>query len=84
MRTWQNNPLVQALRIQGGLWRDFLVRAGDVQADILLTVAFVVAGASWLAARVAIVRFYPWRRGEPAWLARPAAEHDLAWMERQG
>lgn len=77
--------LYRAVRVQGGLWREFLLRAGDVQADILLTVVFVVAvGASRAAALAGGVRFFRWRRGEPRWLPRDAVEHDLAWAERQG
>ena len=73
------------MRVQLTLWRDFLATAGDVQADILLTIVFIFAvGVSWLAARVGLVRFFGWRRSGPAWLARSVVEHDVAWMERQG
>lgn len=85
MRRWHDLPLIRTVRVQGALWREFLVRAGEVQADILLTIVFVVAvGTSWLVARVARVRFFGWRRGAPAWIARPAEERGLSWMERQG
>jgi hypothetical protein len=85
MQRLRHHPVVSLLRVQGRLWREFLEHAGDVQADILLTLVFIVAvGTSWLAARIGGVRFFGWRRGDPAWLSRPPADHGLTWMERQG